>query len=259
MPRLTNHLGKSLLFALACAAAISTFAAPDTNSVFSKRAEAEFQRTKQLYWTNANNPSNAWVFASACYDLTEFAPTEARRGEIAKQGIAACQQLVTRDPKSAAGHYYLAMNYGELAEAEAPSLAAYRLVHEVEREFKTAETLDEKVDFAGPVRCLGLLYRDAPGWPLSIGSKWKAREQLERADKLAPGYPENQLNLVESFLQWRDSDEAEKSLKKLDTTWNAARTNLTGVAWEKSWHDWAVRRTAAKAEFQKLFKRVPGT
>src|ERR1051326_7973519 len=99
MSRPANYLVKSLLLALVCAAAFTTSAAPDTNSVFSKRAEAEFQRTKQLYWTNAINPSNAWVFARACYDLTEFAPTEARRGEIAKQGIAACQQLVTRDPK----------------------------------------------------------------------------------------------------------------------------------------------------------------
>jgi hypothetical protein len=259
MPRPAFYLKKTLWLALACMAAMAASAAPDTNSVFAKRAEAEFQRTKQVYWTNAVNPSNAWVFARACYDLTDFAPTQARRGEIAKQGIAACQQLVTRDPKSAAGHYYLAMNYGELAEAEAPSLAAYRLVHEVEREFKTAQSLDEKIDYAGPLRCLGLLYRDAPGWPLSIGNKWKARELLERADKLAPGYPENQLNLAESFLEWRDSDEAEKSLKKLDANWSAAQTNLTGVAWEKSWHDWTARRAAAKAEFQKLFKRVPGS
>jgi hypothetical protein len=259
MPRVANYLGKSSLCVLVCTVAMMTFGAPDTNSVFKKRAEAEFHRTQQVYWANANNPSNAWVFASACYDLNEFAPTEARRGEIAKLGIAACQQLVARDPKSAAGHYYLAMNYGELAEAEAPSLAAYRLVHEVEHEFKTAQALDEKFDYAGSVRCLGLLYRDAPGWPLSIGNKWKAREMLERADKLAPGYPENQLNLVESFLQWRDSEEAEKSLKKLESTWNTAKTNLTGVMWEKSWRDWTVRRAAAKAEFQKLFKRVAGT
>ena len=132
MPCLTNHFVKTLLVTLALMmAALTASAAPDTNSVFSKRAEAEFQRTKQLYWTNSTNPSNAWVFARACYDLTDFAPPEARRGEIAKQGIAACQQLVNRDPKSAAGNYYLSMNYGELAEAEAPSLAAYRLVHEL--------------------------------------------------------------------------------------------------------------------------------
>ena len=73
------------------------------------------------------------------------------------------------------------MNFGELAEAEAPSIAAYKLVNEIEREFKAAADLDEHFDYAGPARCLGLLYRDAPGWPISIGSKHKAREWLERA------------------------------------------------------------------------------
>ncbi len=79
------------------------------------------------------------------------------------------------------------------------------MVREMEREFKTADDLDEHFDYAGPERCLGLLYRDAPGWPISIGSRHKAREWLEQAVKLAPDYPENQLNLVESYWQWTDT------------------------------------------------------
>jgi hypothetical protein len=71
-------------------------------------------------------------------------------------------------------------------------------------------------------RNLGLLYRDAPGWPFSIGSKRKAREWLERAAALAPDYPENQLNLAESHCAGMKPDEAEKGeLKKLDALWPA--------------------------------------
>ena len=88
-------------------------------------------------------------------------------------------------------------DYGQLARAEAPSLAAYRLVRQMEREFKTAADLDKSFDYAGPERTLGLLYRDAPGWPVSIGSRRTAREYLELAAKLAPDYPGNHLNLVE--------------------------------------------------------------
>lgn len=237
---------------------MTTFGAPDTNSVFSQRAETEFHRTQQLFQADANNPSNAWVFARACFDLTEFAPTKARHAEIARLGIAACQQLIAREPKSAPGHYYLAMNYGELADAEAPSLLAYRLVHEIEREFKIAQGLDEKFDFAGSSRSLGLLYRDAPGWPLSIGNKWKARAALERAATIAPDYPDNQLDLAESYLQWREREGSEAALKKMDAIWAGAQTNLTGVAWEKAWRDWSIRRRDAKGEFQRLFKSVPG-
>ena len=130
-------------------------------------------------------------------------------------------------------------------------------MHEVEREFKAATALDEKFDFAGPPRCLGLLYRDAPGWPLSIGNKKKAKEFLERAAVIAPDYPENFLNLAESHLRWHERDEAQAAFKKLDALWQSAQTNLVGEAWAKSWHDWSWRRAVARADFQKQFRPAP--
>jgi hypothetical protein len=161
--------------------------------------------------------------------------------------------LLARETGSAPGHYYLAMNEGQLAEAEAPSLAAYHLVKQMEREFKTAADLDKSFDYAGPERCLGLLYRDAPGWPFSIGSRRKARENgLEQAAKLAPDYPENHLNLAESFLQWHETDNAKNELAALDALWPDAQTNFTGEAWEQSWDDWSTRRDAARKKLKKL-------
>ncbi len=164
----------------------------------------------------------AWQFARACFDFADFATNDTERAAIARQGIAACQELLARETNSAPGHYYLAMNYGQLARAEAPSVAAYRLVKQIEHEFKTAADLDKSFDYAGPERNLGLLYRDAPGWPFSIGSKRKARDFLDQAAKLAPDYPENHLNLAESFLQWHESDNAKSELKTLDALWPAA-------------------------------------
>ncbi|HYA79279.1 MAG TPA: hypothetical protein VED19_02070, partial [Candidatus Nitrosopolaris sp.] len=168
------------------------------------------------------------------------------RATIARQGIGACQELLARDTNSAPGHYYLAMNFGQLAKAEAPSLAAYKLVREIEREFKTAAALDSNFDYAGPERCLGLLYRDAPVWPFSIGSRRKAREWLDRAAKLAPDYPENRLNLVESRLKWNERSDAENELKILDALWPKAQTNFVGEAWASSWADWTARRSTVE-------------
>jgi hypothetical protein len=45
--------------------------------------------------------------------------------------------------------------------------------------------------------------------------------------------------------------------QKLAAIWPAARTNLTGVAWEETWDDWTARRKAAKADFQKAFRQNP--
>ena len=229
-----------------------------TNRVFAARAEKAFLQAQKETAVHPGEAAAAWQLGRASFDWAEFATNEPQRAALAQTGIAACRQALTTAPKSAPAHYYLAMDFGQLAEAEAPSIAAYKLVKEIEREFKAAAELDEKFDFAGPPRCLGLLYRDAPGWPVSIGSKRKAREFLERAAVLAPDFPENELNLAESHLRWHQPAEAEAALKKLDALWPAARTNLVGEAWEQSWDDWTARRVAARSEFQKNFKRAPG-
>ena len=222
------------------------FADESRNLIFAGRAKAEFHRAQTQFQSHTNEPAAAWQFARACYDFADFATNDTDRAALAELGIAACRQLLAREPGSAPAHYYLGMNFGKLADAEAPSMAAYKLVHEVEREFKSAAELDEHFDFAGPARDLGELYFQAPAWPLSVGGKHKAREWLERAVKLAPEYPENHLNLIEARLKWNDRAGAKNELKTIDALWPSAQTNLTGQAWERSWSDWSTRRDAAR-------------
>jgi tetratricopeptide (TPR) repeat protein len=250
MPPKRFHLHLVLLLGVLCSAGLVD--AGETNSVFYLRAEAAFQRAEKIFPATTNFIAAALAMARASFDLAELATNETQRAEIARRGIAACHDWLAREPKAAAAHYYLAMNVGELAQAEAPSLAAYKLVHEVEREFTAAAELDVQYDFAGPARNLGELYFQAPSWPLSVGSKHKAREWLERAAALAPEYPENLLCLAEAQLQWRHLDEAAKTLRRLAANWPAAVTNLAGEAHEKDWREWTARRLAATAEYRRL-------
>jgi len=230
--------------------------AQTTNQAFAAHAQQAFTQAKKDLAGRKNDPAAAVQFCRAAYALAELSTNSEQRATVAQAGIAAAQELLARDAKSAPGHYYLAMSLGELAEAEAPSLHAYKLVKEIEREFKSAADLDVNYDSAGPARCLGLLYRDAPGWPVSIGSKHKARDWLDRAVALAPDFPENQLNQVETGLRWRDAAAAEKALNKLEAIWPEAQKRLSGEAWDSFWDDWTTRRAAGKAEFEKVFKRV---
>jgi tetratricopeptide (TPR) repeat protein len=225
------------------------FAGEPRNPIFAGRAEAEYHRAQTQFQSNTNDPAVAWQFARACYDFNDFAANNAGRAELANQGIAACRQLLACESNSAPGHYYLAIELGQLADTRR-NVAAFKMVKEMEREFKTAGDLDEHFDYAGPARCLGLLYRDAPGWPVSIGSRHKAREWLEQAVKLAPDYPENRLNLVESYWQWKDREAAGNELKTLDALWPSAQTNFTGEAWERSWNDWSTRREVARKKLK---------
>lgn len=228
-----------------------------TNLFFNARAEKNFLQAQKEYQSATNSTTNILQFAKACFTLADLATNDTQRAEVAQRGIEVCRQWLAREPKSAPGHYYLAMNLGQLAQAEAPSLAAYHLVHEVEREFQRAAELDVTFDHAGPARTLGLLYFQAPGWPLSIGSKAKAREWLERAAELAPDYPGNQLNLAEARLKWRQREELVDTLKKMDAIWPAARTNLTGENWEQAWHEWDARRAAVKAGAKNVYGGQP--
>ena len=225
-----------------------------TNKIFTARARHEFYRAQAQFQSDPNNSTNAWQFARACYDFADFATNNTRRADIADQGITACRQFLMRQSNSAPTHYYLGMNLGQLARTEL--IGALLLVNEMEREFKTVAGLDEHFDYAGPERNLGLLYRDAPGWPASIGNKRNARLFLGQATKLAPDYPENHLNLIESYLQWDEPDHARRELNALDALWSKARTNFAGEKWEQSWDDWSTRRDAAR---EKIATQLPPT
>jgi len=231
--------------------AAGTILADETpNRIFAVRTETEFHRAQIHFQSDTNNSTNAWQFARACYNFADFATNNTERAAIADQGIAACRQSLAHETNSAPVHYYLAMNLGQLARTEL--LGALKLVREMEREFTIAAGLDAQFDFAGPERNLGLLYRDAPGWPASIGSNRKAKNYLELAEKIAPDYPENHLNLAESFLQWHENADAKPELDALDSLWPQAQTNFIGEQWEQSWADWSTRRAAAHKKLEEI-------
>ena len=232
----------SLLLALAAAAGVLRANETPPAAV---PARAEYQRAQREYQSYPSR-TNAWQLARATFDFAEFATNAADRATLANQGIAAARALIRQQPESAAGHYYLAMNLGQLARTEL--LGALTLVKEMEREFRLAAGLDPLLDHAGPERNLGLLYRDAPGWPTSIGNQSKALGLLKQAARLAPEYPENHLHLIEAYLKWHDADGAKKELRVLDAIWPAAQKSLTGEKWAYRWQDWSQRRDAVRRQ-----------
>ena len=233
---------------LSAAGVAETNAPSPTATALAQKAFAEAQK---LYLANPADVEKGIQFAQACFDLAEFPARDKERERLANQGIAAARDTISRAPKSAAAHYYLGMNLGQLARTK--SLGALKLVEEMEHEFKTAAQLDSSLDFAGPNRNLGLLYLETPGWPASIGSKSKAKQHFERAVILSPSYPENQLNLLEAYLKWNDRAGVERTLAALRALLPKARTEFSGERWVSAWLDWESRwRTLSeKAERRK--------
>lgn len=241
---------------LALVASVADSSAPARDGAadpadFAEHIRREYTAAQQRYLAESTNAMAAWTFARASFDRAELATNKTERAAIAQQGIQAGRQLIARDPKSAPGHYYLGMNLGQLARTK--TLGALRIVDEMERKFKMARTLDERLDHAGPDRNLGLLYLEAPSIG-SIGNRHRARLHLERAVELSPGYPENRLNLAEAYLHWREYTRASREVSALDELWPEARTVFTGVAWTASWRDWEARRQRIRSRLEERGK-----
>jgi len=116
-----------------------------------------------------------------------------------------------------------------------------------------ASEQDEHFDFAGADRSLGLLYRDAPTI-VSVGSRSKAKQHLRRAIELAPEYPENRLDLIESYLKWGDRTEARRELTALEGIWPQAQAKLAGPEWASSWVDWQNQLDLFKRKIEEASK-----
>jgi len=222
--------------------------AADTNEAI-VQLNKNFREARQRYSVETNNPEAAWQFSRACFDLADIAANNTQRAEYANRGIDAARQSLARDNNTAEAHYYLGMNIGQLAETK-HNLSGLRMVKDMEREFLAAHALDEHFDYAGPDRNLGLLYDQAPAI-ISIGSRSKGRQHLEKAVELAPDFPENQLNLIEAYLKWDYHTEAERQLGELEKMWAAAQKKFTGDPWVLSWTDWNKR-------FESVKKKVGG-
>ena len=215
----------------------SLTAAPDSTTA--RRAEKIYQEAKQAHAAQPDDVTLAWQFTRAVFDWAEFSQDDEQREKLALEGIAVSEHWRAKKPQEVGVLYYLAMNKGQLARTRL--WTALGLVEEMEQLFQTTRGLDEKFDYGGPDRNLGLLYLDAPGWPASIGNKTKARTHLSRALELVPDYPENHLCLMEALLRWKDKDALARRMKAYEQYLPSAKKEFTGEAAEQSWIDWERR------------------
>jgi hypothetical protein len=231
---------------LLAAACLGCFSAAGTDAPgFVQR---EYAQARERYVRQPEDLEAGWQFARAAFDLAEYATNNTERAELAELGIAAARQVLARDSNSVPGLYYLGLNLGQLARTR--GIGALKLVDQMETLFKRACELDAGFNHAGPERTLGLLYRDAP--PIaSVGSRSKARHHLQRAVELAPGYPDNRLNLIESYLKWGDRNGAVRELKALEAMLPEAREAFAGPAWEASWKEWNQRIVQVRPKVEK--------
>jgi tetratricopeptide (TPR) repeat protein len=213
-------------------------------------AFTNYVTTKAEYRPNSTNADALIKLAAACADLADLATNHSQRASLAQEGMQAARKALEQAQTNAAAHFFLALNIGQLAQTK--SLGALSLVKEMEQELLKAIEYGPGVEHGGPDRSLGMLYRDAPGAPFSIGSDSKAREHLQKAIQIAPDYPDNYLTLLESDLTWKNRQELHATMITYEKILPNARAKYTGPEWEQPWRDWEVRwqkiRRKAKAK-----------
>jgi tetratricopeptide (TPR) repeat protein len=202
------------------------------------RAQKAYSLARSNYLASPAETQTAAALARACFELSELSKETERKAALAEEGIGAARFLLQRDPNNGEGVFFLALNLGELARTK--SIGALPLLRQMEKALLQAATINPHLEHAGPDRSLGLLYLETPGWPVSIGSKRKAREHLEQAVKLEPDYPDNHLSLLEAFVRWNDPALA-GGIARYVKVLPDAKKKYSGPEWEQAWHDWEER------------------
>lgn len=199
--------------------------------------------------TNASTAARLEL-AKETFLFGDLAADSAERETIALEGIEATRAVLS-ETNVVAGNYYLALNLGQLARTR--TLSALGLVKQMEQYFKEAIALDPSYEHAGPLRHLGELYLDAPGWPVSIGNRSNARTFIEKAVSTAPEYPENPLLYVEALVKWGEYAKARTENKALEALFAKVQPSYTGDQFAPIWADWRTRL----AEVQQKLSQSP--
>ena len=223
--------------------------------LLAKRIRQAYIGARSHYQAAATNATAAWEYGRAAFDLADLTNDDQERKDVAQAGIDACRHAIALQSDSAAAHYYLALNLGELAKTK--KLAALRLLHEMEHELIKATQADPAFDYGGPDRSLGMLYLEAPGWPTSVGNRSKAREHLEHAVQIAPDFPDNHITLAEAYAKWGEARNLQRELNSLDQLLVRAKARFTGTAWQASWEDWEARIDKLRKAEERLATNPP--
>jgi hypothetical protein len=245
--RTPNTLKRELRTLVALFALTLNVAAQEPD--FTAEAKAAYEAAEKAYATNSSSSEAGIRLAIAAFDYADLAPNDNIRENIANTGIATAHSVIAAKTNSVAGHYYLALNIGQLARTK--MLAALKLLIDMERELNLVISLDPKFDFAGGHRTIGVLYMEAPGWPTSVGDKKKARFHLEQAVKIAPEFPDNHLCYLEGLVKWKDWKLAAEKLDDYRGIIAKAKEQFTGPDWAYEWHDWTRREKVIQQKLQK--------
>jgi len=185
----------------------------DANLLYSSREAVECgEKSVELYGKileiDPNNYDAAWKAARACKWLGTAYPNE-KKMAILEMGENFAKKAVEINTGRAEGHYWLGVNMGRIGE-ERGVLNSLFMVGPIKDEMEKVLEIEPDNDEATIV--LSVLYRKAPGWPLSCGDIDKSLRFAQRAVELRPEKVYNHVAFAKVLMEKGRNKEAADEL-----------------------------------------------
>lgn len=196
------------------AAPVAGDALSQGKAAWEKRTDmAETRHAIELFQQAAATPANAyeakWRLCRGYWWLGNHVPAK-ERPAVFEKGKLAGEEAVRLNPNAVEGHYWLGVCMGRYGE-EHGILNSLFLVDPIAREMEAVLKLNPKHGEAQFV--LGVLYRKAPGWPVSRGDMKKSLAFAEQAVANNPELVLHHVGLARTLLALNRTEEAKKELQ----------------------------------------------
>ena len=160
-----------------------------------------------------------WRASRACYFVGDQV-AEAEKTRFFERGIETGQRAIALEPNAVEGHFWLAANYGGLAEQKGP-FRALQLIKKIRAGMETVLQLNEVYQNGAAYLALGEIDRRLPG--IIGGNLDRAISRLEKGISVAPNNLEIKLSLAEAYLERKRKEDARRLLLVI-VNWPSDRT-----------------------------------
>lgn len=171
-----------------------------------------FSLLQRLYEQDPTDRAAAFLLARSASLLSGLLDDPEVKYGVIRKGFEAAAAAGGEIEEGEAAYYY-GTHLGMLIEDK--GLTAVGEVGRFEEALHRA-LKQPRTDRGGPLRALGMLYLQAPAWPLSVGDLEAALDYLERAANEYPDYPENHLFFAYALIEAGRKGEARERLKLAD-------------------------------------------
>ncbi|MFC1853087.1 tetratricopeptide repeat protein [candidate division CSSED10-310 bacterium] len=169
------------------------------------------QNCKEVLKTNPKNYDALWIISRAYRWYGDHSPDE-KKSEIFETGMEYAKKATEIIPNGIEGHYFYAVIIGNYAESRG-IFNSLLYIDDIVRELEITLKLDPKHYDA--LTIMGVVYRDVPPWPVSIGDIDKAEQHLKKALALNPLNLFPQLELGVTYNKMKKWAQAKAEFKKL--------------------------------------------